>query len=223
MSPPRLVLIEDDRSARESVSRALTGTGYVVADRETGEDLDDILTNFRPDLAIIDVNLPRGPDGFVLAREVRSKAGVPVLFLTAADSLQSRLNGFEAGGDDYVVKPYAMAELLARVRAVLRRSGRLTSSVIEHRDLVIDESAKTVVRNGAALDVTPTEYELLCQLARNPGTIYSKGQLLSLVWGFDSYDPNVVEVHMSSLRRKLESVGPRLIFTERNRGYVFRA
>ena len=221
-STPRLLLIEDEDSARESVTTALSDVGYQVTGRATGEDLDELLNGFRPDLAIIDVNLPSGPDGFALARQVRSVAGVPVVFLTAADTLQSRLNGFEAGGDDYIVKPFAMAELLARVRAVLRRSGRLNSSVIEVRDVVIDEGAKTVVRNGEVVDMTPTEYELLCVLARSAGTVFSKAQLLSLVWGFEAYDANVVEVHMSSLRRKLESKGPRLIHTERSRGYVFR-
>jgi DNA-binding response OmpR family regulator len=220
---PRLLMIEDDRSARESVSAALTQMGYAVMGRPTGEDLDEVLSTFRPDLAIIDINLPTGPDGFALARHVRATAGIPVLFLTAADALQSRLSGFEAGGDDYMVKPFAMAELLARIRAVLRRSGRLQSQVIEVRDLVVDEGAKTAVRAGQTLDLTPTEYELLCALVRAPGKVVSKAQLLSLVWGFDAYDPNVVEVHVSSLRRKMEQHGPRLIHTERGRGYVLRA
>jgi DNA-binding response OmpR family regulator len=221
-SSPRLLIIEDDRSARESVSAALSQMGYSVLGRPTGEDLDEVLVSFRPDLAIIDINLPSGPDGFALARHVRASAGIPVLFLTAADGLESRLSGFEAGGDDYLVKPFAMAELLARIRAVLRRSGRLQSPVLEVRDLVIDEEAKTAVRAGHTLDLTPTEYELLCALARARGKSVSKAQLLSLVWGFDAYDPNVVEVHVSSLRRKMEGHGPRLIHTERGRGYVFR-
>jgi len=222
-SPPRLLVVEDDRTARGSVDAALTQMGYSVLTRPTGEDLDEVLSNFRPDLAIIDINLPAGPDGFALARQVRASAGIPVLFLTAADGLESRLSGFEAGGDDYLVKPFAMAELLARIRAVLRRSGRLQSSVLEIRDLVIDEGAKTAVRAGHTLELTPTEYELLCALARTRGKAVSKTQLLSLVWGFDAYDPNVVEVHVSSLRRKMEEHGPRLIHTERGRGYVVRA
>ena len=206
-SPPRLLVVEDDRTARGSVDAALTQMGYSVLTRPTGEDLDEVLSNFRPDLAIIDINLPAGPDGFALARQVRASAGIPVLFLTAADGLESRLSGFEAGGDDYLVKPFAMAELLARIRAVLRRSGRLQSSVLEIRDLVIDEGAKTAVRAGHTLELTPTEYELLCALARTRGKAVSKTQLLSLVWGFDAYDPNVVEVHVSSLRRKMEEHG----------------
>src|SRR5436305_658366 len=162
---PRLYLVEDEPTARESVALALTETGYVVVARETGEQLDEILELFRPDLAIIDVNLPRGPDGFALAAEIRSKAGLPVLFLTAADSIQVRLRGFDAGGDDYLVKPFDLAELLARVRAILRRSGRLGSAVLEVRDLVIDQQAKVVVRAEKTVPLTSTEFELLCAFA----------------------------------------------------------
>jgi two-component system OmpR family response regulator len=218
----RAVLIEDDLSVREAVAIAFEGLGFLVQARPTGEDLAELIQEFRPDVAIIDIQLPSGPDGFQLARQVISQAGVPVVFLTAADGLDDRLAGFEAGGDDYIVKPFAMAELLARVRAVLRRSGRLQSPVIEIRDLLIDDNAKQAMRAGALLDLTPTEFELLSVLARAPNQVFSKGQLLSQIWGFDSYDPNLVEVHVSALRRKLDAVGPRLVHTVRSRGYVFR-
>jgi DNA-binding response OmpR family regulator len=115
-----------------------------------------------------------------------------------------------------------MAELLARVHVVLRRNGRLASPIVEIRDLVIDDSTRTATRAGEKVDLTPTEYSLLWTLARDPGRIFSKLQLLSLVWRFDQYDPNLVEVHISSLRRKLEAFGPRLIHTERGVGYVLR-
>lgn len=219
----RALLIEDDLSVREAVAIAFEGLGFVVRAQPTGEDLADTVQEFRPDVAIIDIQLPTGPDGFELARQVISLAGVPVVFLTAADGLDDRLAGFEAGGDDYIVKPFAMAELLARVRAVLRRSGRLQSPVVEIRDLLIDDNAKQAVRGGQVLDLTPTEFELLSVLARAPNQVFSKGQLLSQIWGFDSYDPNLVEVHVSALRRKLDTNGPRLVHTLRGRGYVFRA
>ena len=222
-APTRALLIEDDLSVREAVAIAFEGLGFVVRAQPTGEDLTDAVQEFRPDVAIIDIQLPTGPDGFELARQVISLAGVPVVFLTAADGLDDRLAGFEAGGDDYIVKPFAMAELLARVRAVLRRSGRLQSPVIEIRDLLIDDNAKQAVRGGQVLDLTPTEFELLSVLARAPNQVFSKGQLLSQIWGFDSYDPNLVEVHVSALRRKLDTNGPRLVHTLRGRGYVFRA
>jgi DNA-binding response OmpR family regulator len=221
-SASRALLIEDDLSVREAVTIAFEGLGFVVQAHPTGEQISELVHDFRPDVAIIDIQLPAGPDGFELARKVISLAGVPVVFLTAADGLDDRLAGFEAGGDDYVVKPFAMAELLARVRAVLRRSGRLESPVVEVRDLLIDDNAKQAMRNGQVLDLTPTEFELLSVLARSPNQVFSKGQLLSRIWGFDSYDPNLVEVHVSALRRKLDALGPRLVHTVRGRGYVFR-
>ncbi|HEX3542319.1 MAG TPA: response regulator transcription factor [Acidimicrobiales bacterium] len=218
----RALLIEDDLSVREAVVIAFEGLGFLVRAQPTGEQLTSVIDEFRPDVAIIDVQLPSGPDGFALARQVISQAGVPVVFLTAADSLDDRLAGFESGGDDYIVKPFAMSELLARVRAVLRRSGRLHSPVAEIRDLLIDDNAKLAMRGGVVLDLTPTEFELLSVLARSPNQVFSKGQLLSQIWGFDSYDPNLVEVHVSALRRKLDAHGPRLVHTVRSRGYVFR-
>ncbi|MDP9075295.1 MAG: response regulator transcription factor [Actinomycetota bacterium] len=221
-APSRALLIEDDRSVREAVAFAFEGLGFVVQAEATGERLAQLIEEFRPDVAIVDIQLPAGPDGFELARRLVSLAGIPVVFLTAADALHDRLAGFEAGGDDYVVKPFAMSELLARVRAVLRRSGRLHSPVIEIRDLVIDDNAKQALRGGVLLDLTPTEFELLSVLARSPNEVFSKGQLLSRIWGFDSYDPNLVEVHVSALRRKLDARGPRLVHTVRSRGYVFR-
>jgi DNA-binding response OmpR family regulator len=219
----RALLIEDDQSVREAVAIAFEGLGFLVRAEPTGQRIAELVQEFRPDVAIIDIQLPAGPGGFELARKVIALAGVPVVFLTAADGLDDRLAGFEAGGDDYVVKPFAMAELLARVRAVLRRSGRLPSPVVELRDLLIDDNAKLAVRAGQVLDLTPTEFELLSVLVRSPNQVFSKGQLLSQIWGFDSYDPNLVEVHVSALRRKLDAHGPRLVHTMRGRGYVFRA
>lgn len=218
----RVLLIEDDLSVREAVSITFEGLGFLVRSLPTGETLAGVVQEFRPDVAIIDIQLPTGPDGIHLARQVISLAGVPVVFLTASDSLDERLAGFEAGGDDYIVKPFAMAELVARVRAVLRRSGRLQSPVLQIRDLLIDESTKQAMRDGILLDLTPTEFELLSVLARSANQVFSKGQLLSQIWGFDSYDPNLVEVHVSALRRKLDAHGPRLVHTVRSRGYVFR-
>jgi DNA-binding response OmpR family regulator len=219
---PRVLIVEDDGSLREALSTALGMVGYEVRTVPDGLELGDVLERFRPDLVALDVYLPDGPDGFDLAKEIRSLASIPVVFLTAADAVDQRLKGFELGADDYVVKPFSMAELLARIRAVLRRAGRLNSPTWQVRDLVVDEQNRTVVRADQPVDLTPTEFDLLCTLARTPGQVHSKAQLLSQIWGFDVSDPNLVEVCISSLRRKLEAQGPRLIFTQWGRGYYLR-
>jgi two-component system, OmpR family, response regulator len=221
-SSPRLAVVEDDDVLRDAIASALRQVGYVVSATATGDDLGSILTNFHPDVAVLDIKLPSGPDGFELARRVKAVSDTSVVFVTAADALDDRLRGFEIGAEDYLVKPFAMAELLARIGVVLRRTGRLHLSVIEVRDLVIDQPSKTVTRNGQEVVLTPTEFELLRTLASQPGRVFSKMQLLSMHWGFESSDPNLVEVYISSLRRKLEQHGDRLIHTERHRGYCLR-
>ncbi|HEX3622018.1 MAG TPA: response regulator transcription factor [Acidimicrobiales bacterium] len=221
-APPRVLVLEDDVSMRDALAMVLTAADFEVRTLTDARDLADTVDVFRPDLAILDVSLPRGPDGFEVARTLRAALGIPVVFVTAADSLEDRLHGFEAGADDYLVKPFAMAELLARSRVALRRAGRLASPTYEVRDLVVDEANRVAIRAGTHLPLTKTEFDLLCVMARRPGTVFSKVRLLSLVWGFEEFAPNLVEVHVSALRRKLESAGPRMIHTERGAGYVIR-
>jgi DNA-binding response OmpR family regulator len=220
---PRVLVVEDDAPIRAALEAALLATGYDVRAEGDGTRLTAVAAEFRPDLAVLDVRLPQGPDGYAMARLLRDGSTLPVMFLTAADAVQDRLAGFEAGADDYLVKPFSMAELLARVQALLRRAGLLSSSSWQLADLVVDDAAKTVVRGGHVVDLTRTEYELLALLVQHAGRVLSKTQLLTQVWGFDAYDANVVEVHMSALRRKLEACGPRLIHTVRGAGYVLRA
>ncbi len=222
LAPPRVLVVEDDISVREALDVTLSREGYEVQTQATGLDLPEVLERFRPDLAILDIRLPAGPDGLSLARLIRVESDVPIIFLTAAAELDERLAGFDAGGDDYLVKPFSMAELLVRVRALLRRAGRLASASWNVADLVVDEAARVVTRGGTPVELTPTEFDLLCALARNRGQVVPKRRLLTLVWGFDSYDPNLVQVHISSLRRKLEEHGPRIIHTVRSVGYVLR-
>ena len=219
----RVLVVEDDRPVRTSLEVALGEEGYEVCARADASGIQRIVDNFRPDLAILDVRLGNGPDGYSTARLLRAHGDVPVIMLTAADTVAERLEGFSAGADDYLIKPFSIAELLARVEALLRRIGRLTSAVRQVGDVIIDDGARTVLRAGQALDLTRTEFDLLAVLAKHPGQVLSKVQLLTQVWGFDAYDVNLVEVHMSSLRRKLEAHGPRLIHTVRGVGYVLRA
>jgi two-component system OmpR family response regulator len=221
-SPARVLVVEDDAAIREALVVALSDEGYEVRPAEDGILALRGAEEFRPDLAIVDIRLPRGPDGLAVARRLREAMNLPVLFVTAADGLEDRLAGFAAGADDYVVKPFSMSELLMRVRAILRRSGRLRSLVWQVADLLVDEAARLVTRNGVTIDLTPTEFELLSTLGRHRGQVLSKPQLLSLVWGYEAFDPNVIEAHISALRRKLEEHGPRLIHTVRGAGYGLR-
>ena len=217
----RVVLVEDDPLIRDAVGDSLRDAGMEVEALADGADLAAVLDRFRPDVAVLDVMLP-GRDGLALARECCGPRDVPVVFVTARDTVPDRLAGFAAGGDDYLVKPFAVEELLVRLRAVLRRTGR-GQQVVGVGDLVVDETAAVAVRDGAPLDLTATEFKLLVHLARHRGQTLSKVQLLTQVWGYEAYDPNLVEVHVSALRRKLEAHGPRLLHTVRGLGYVLRA
>ena len=217
----RVLVVEDDPLIRESVIAALRGAGLVVQGAEHGTGIAPLVADFRPDLALLDVMLPGEVDGFGLARALRRDRDLPVIFLTARDAPADRLAGFGTGADDYVVKPFILEELVARVRVVLRRLGRLPAT-LDLGDLVIDEQSGEAVRGGSTVDLTATEYRLLVYLAHERGHILSKTQLLTQVWGYDDYDHNLVEVHVSALRRKLEEHGPRILHTVRGFGYVLR-
>jgi two-component system, OmpR family, response regulator len=219
---PRILVVEDDAPVRDALVGALTADGYLVQAWPDGLLPDSVVREFNPDLALLDVRLGSGPSGLAVARRLRAARDLPIIFLTAADAVEDRLAGFDAGAEDYVTKPFAMAELLARVRALLRRTGALDSGVWRIGDLIVDEAARRVRRADAELVLTKVEFDLLVALGRNAGRVLSKGQLLADVWGFADYDPNVVEVAMSGLRRKLESRGPRLVQTVRGVGYVMR-
>ena len=221
-APPRVLLVEDETAIRDAVATALAQAGYVPRAEADGTRLRAVADSFRPDLAILDIMLPAGPDGLALARMLRDRADLPILFLTARDGLDDRLAGFTAGADDYLVKPFALTELLARVHALLRRSGRLMSVTVQAGGLVLDEAANAAWRDGRALDLTATELRLLSYLLARRGRTVSKAELLTQVWGYGSYDPNLVEVRIGSLRRKLEAAGPRILHTVHGHGYTLR-
>jgi DNA-binding response OmpR family regulator len=216
----RVVVVEDEAAVRRAVLAGLRHEGFAA--RGFGDIVDsEAILAYAPDLAILDVRLPSG-SGFALARRLRDRSAVSIIFLTARDAVADRVEGLELGADDYVVKPFALEELLARIRAVLRRTGRL-SAVLEAGDLLISEDGGWVTRTGRPVPLTATELRLLAFLVRHRGQALSKDQLLTQVWGYGAYDPNLVEVHVSALRRKLERLGPRVIQTVRGIGYRFAA
>jgi len=217
----RVLVVEDADAIRAAVESALLGAGHAVVARPDGRELERVLAQFRPDVVVLDVMLP-GRDGFALLELVRSRSDAGVVMLTARDGIDDRLRGLGIGADDYVTKPFVLAELLARVNALLRRLGRVQSTMVVG-DLVVDPEAGSVVRAGSAISLTATEFKLVCYLAEHRGKVLTKTQILSGVWGFDAYDPNLVEVHISAVRRKLEEHGPRLLHTLRGLGYVLRA
>lgn len=218
MDAARILLVEDSEAIRLPVTTALRAQGFVVDAAADGSDLEERLGAFSPDLVLLDVMLP-GRDGFALLAVVRRASHAAVVMLTARDTVTDRVQGLAGGADDYVLKPFAMAELLARVHAVLRRTrpGGGTTAV---GDLTLDEDAATVRRGDRTVDLTLTERRLLAYLASHRDRVVSKTQILTAVWGYEGFDENVVEVHVSSLRRKLEAGGePRLLHTVRGRGY----
>jgi len=217
----RILVVEDELMIRKPLAQALRVSGYRVHELADGTDFEQVVDSFRPDLAVLDLMLPGGRDGIALARALRARGDAAGLMLTARDGVPDRIRGFDAGADDYVVKPFATEEVLARVAALLRRLGRIPAT-IEIGDLVLDEGAAVATRGGTRMELTATEYRLLAYLAANRGQTLSKTQILTQVWGYQEYDPNLVEVHTSALRRKLEQHGPRLIHTVRGLGYVLR-
>jgi two-component system, OmpR family, response regulator len=214
----RVLVVEDSDAIRTAVVAGLIAAGYEATGRPDGRALEADLARFRPDLVVLDVMLP-GRDGFALLEVVRRAGDAGVVVLTARDAVDDRLRGLHGGADDYVVKPFVLAELEARVTAVLRRRGR-APSVVEVGDLLVDAAAGAVRRDGRPVELTATELRLLDYLAAQRGRVVSKGQILARVWGYE-HDPNLVEVHVSALRRKLGE--PRLVHTVRGLGYVLRA
>jgi two-component system, OmpR family, response regulator len=217
---PRVLVVEDSETIREMVSEALTDAGYLAESRPDGAGLEDVLAAFRPDLVVLDVMLP-GRDGFALVDVVRDHGESGIVLLTARDGLDDRVRGLDGGADDYVVKPFELAELVSRVGAVLRRRGRLPSA-LQLGDLVLDAHSGSASRAGHLLELTATELRLLLYFGEQRGRVLSNEQLLAAVWGYDAYDPNLVQVYVSALRRKLEAHGPRILHTVRGIGYQLR-
>jgi DNA-binding response OmpR family regulator len=228
--PPRVLVVEDDEAIAQVLQRSLRMEGYDVKIADDGIAALDVAHAFLPDLVILDLGLPR-MDGIDVAKTMRQTDDVPILVLTARDAVESRVEGLDAGADDYLVKPFERQELLARLRALLRRRPPRGQAALVVGDLKLNPDTHEVTRgdspDGAgdrAIDLTQREFELLEYLMRNERIVISRQRLLDEVWGYDPFSmTNTIEVFVSNLRRKLEAGGePRLLHTIRGAGYVLR-
>jgi two-component system, OmpR family, response regulator MprA len=220
----RVLVVEDDDDIAQVIQRLLRTEGYEVRTSGDGNVALDEAKQFLPDLVILDLGLP-GLDGMEVARELRDRDDTPILMLTARDAVESRVEGLDSGADDYLVKPFERQELLARMRALLRRRPPRGSASLTVGDLTLNPDTHEVRRGERAVDLTQREFELLEYLMRNERIVISRQRLLDEVWGYDPFSmTNTIEVFVSNLRRKLEAGGePRLLHTIRGAGYVLRA
>ncbi|MEU5810832.1 response regulator transcription factor [Streptomyces sp. NPDC047718] len=227
--PCRVLVVDDEAALSELLFMALRYEGCEVRTAGDGAGAVRAAREFRPDVVILDVMLPDMDGLAVLGQLRRAIPQIPVLFLTAKDSVEDRIAGLTAGGDDYVTKPFSLEEVVARLRGLVRRSGAAQAarggSVLVVGDLVLDEDSHEVSRSGQEIHLTATEFELLRYLMRNPRRVLSKAQILDRVWSYDfGGQANVVELYISYLRRKLESGPglPSMIHTRRGAGYLIK-
>lgn len=224
MRRARVLVVDDEPRLAELVLRTLTVAGFDAQRAGSAAEALAVAATLEPELALLDVMLPDS-SGFDLCHRLRADhPALAVIFLTARDALEDRLTGLDLGGDDYITKPFAVAEVVSRVNAVLRRSGVGAGESLSCADLELREDAHTVIRGGRPLTLSPTEFRLLRYLLRNVGQVVSKQQILAQVWQYDfGGDPGVVEKFVSQLRRKVDAHGPPLLHTVRGFGYVLRA
>jgi two-component system response regulator PrrA len=222
---PEVLVVDDDADIRVSLDRGLRLSGFSVRTAADGFSALSAVAEHRPDCVVLDVNMP-GMDGVEVISRLRGLGiEVPVCILSARDTVDDRVAGLEAGADDYLVKPFALDELLARIRALLRRAREDVAVPTTVGPLQLDPARRDVRLLGRPVELTKREYELLETLGRNPGIVLTRERLLELVWGYDfAVDTNVVDVFVGYLRRKLEADGtPRMIHTVRGVGFVLRA
>jgi len=222
----RVLVVDDEQPIADLVATALRYEGFEPLTAPDGRAALDAVESFRPDLIVLDVMLP-DLDGFEVQRRLVDRGQrVPVLFLTARDATEDKVRGLTVGGDDYVTKPFSLEELVARIRAILRRAGGAPQDPGERlafEDLEMDDAAHQVTRAGEQIDLTPTEYALLRYFLLNPRHVLSKEQILDHVWHYDfGGDASIVETYVSYVRKKIETDGPRLLHTVRGVGYVLR-
>ncbi|MFJ7212183.1 response regulator transcription factor [Amycolatopsis sp. NPDC098790] len=225
----RILVVDDDRAVRESLRRSLEFNGYQVELASDGAQALEAIIADRPDAMVLDVMMPR-LDGLEVARRLRSTGDdLPILVLTARDTVSDRVSGLDAGADDYLPKPFALEELLARLRALLRRAvpegqNGQASEILSFADLTLDPGTREVRRGGREISLTRTEFALLELFLSYPKHVLTRGRILEEVWGYDfPTSGNALEVYVGYLRRKTEAEGePRLIHTVRGVGYVLR-
>jgi DNA-binding response OmpR family regulator len=219
----RVLVVEDDAEIADVLRRSLRQEGYEVKTSADGVDALDVATGFVPDLVVLDLGLPR-LDGIEVCRRLRADGDVPILMLTARAEIEDRVDGLDSGADDYLVKPFERTELLARIRALLRRRPPRGSASIAVGDLTLNPDTREVKRGDRELELTNREFELLEYLMRNERLVVSRERLLDDVWGYDpTAATNTIDVFISNLRRKLEAGGePRLLHTKRGAGYVLK-
>jgi two-component system OmpR family response regulator len=221
----RILVVDDEPSISAAVAPALRYEGYEVDEAATGRQALAAVAANEPDLIVLDWMLP-DLEGIEVGRRLRSHGfKSAVLFLTAKDATENKVEALRAGGDDYVTKPFSLAEVVARVQAILRRTaGELPGDVLRFADVVLDEQRHEVCRGDTRIDLTATEFSLLRFFLLNPRRVLSKGQILQNVWRYDfGGNSNVVETYVSYLRKKLDSLGPPLIKTVRQAGYMLEA
>ena len=223
----RLLVVEDDANIVELLSASLRFAGFDVATARDGQQALRLARELRPDLMVLDVMMP-GIDGFEVVRRLSTEGSrCPVLFLTARDAVADKITGLTVGGDDYVTKPFSLDEVIARIRAVLRRSAAAPNVPSADRftfaDIELDDETHEAWKNGEPIALSPTEFKLLRYFMQNAGRVLSKAQILDNVWNYDfGGDANVVESYVSYLRRKIDTTEPRLLHTLRGVGYVLR-
>jgi two-component system, OmpR family, response regulator MprA len=219
----RVLVVEDDEEIADVLRRSLRTEGYEVRTAGDGVEALDLAVGFVPDLVVLDLGLPR-LDGVEVCRRLRAESDVPILILTARAETENRVDGLDSGADDYLVKPFERQELLARIRALLRRRPPRGSASLQVADLSLNPDTREVQRGQREIELTNREFELLEHLMRNERLVVSRERLLDEVWGYDPMAAtNTIDVFISNLRRKLESGGEsRLLHTKRGAGYVLK-
>lgn len=219
----RILVIDDDRKVTDLLHRGLGYEGYIMDIAHGGHEGLALAREHVPDLVILDIMMP-GMDGLEVCRRLRSEGKIPILMLTARDAVADRVIGLETGADDYLVKPFAYEELLARIRAILRRGQTKIPELLEYCDLKLDTLRRKAFRGERMIELTTTEYKILELFLQYPEYVLTKDRILERVWGYDfGGDSNVLEVYIRYLRNKLESAGEkRLIHTMRGTGYVLK-